>query len=124
MRGPTMKPTPASSGLISACISPNSALRPFGITFSNVHFGTSVHSFAPEFRNLYSAPMPKPMNTVRACTPRSSPTIRTSAHAVPSGYFSVRCSFTISESRSGIMSSTPSSPPISDTAATSVQGSS
>ena len=86
--------------------------------------GTSAHRCMPPFRNLYRKPSPKPMNTVRACAPRSSPTISTSAHAVPSGYLRFRCSFTISDRRSGIISSTPSNPPTSAIAATFRYGSS
>jgi hypothetical protein len=37
----------------------------------------------------------------------------TDAHAVPSGYGSVACSFTISDRRSGIIIRTPSTPPTS-----------
>ena len=47
---------------------------------------------------------------MRACTPRSSPTINTSAAAVPSGILERLRSFTISALRSGIMRKTPSSP--------------
>ena len=52
-----------------------------------------------------------PANTVFALAPPSSPAKSTSAQAVPSGYGSTPCSFTISALRSGIINSTPRTPP-------------
>ena len=40
-----------------------------------------------------------------------APALSTSAHAVPSGYFSTPCSFTINARRNGIIIRMPSSPP-------------
>ena len=55
--------------------------------------------------------MPRPANTVLALVPPSSPAIRTSAQAVPSGYGNEPCSLTISAFLSGIMNTIPSKPP-------------
>ncbi len=63
--------------------------------------------------NLIAAEMPIPAKTARAEVPLSSPARSTSAHAVPSGYGSVSCSFTISAFLSGTINRTPSRPPIS-----------
>ena len=51
----------------------------------------------------------------RAREPPASPATCTSAHAVPSGYGSFPCSRLIRNARSGIMNSTPRSPPKSAT---------
>ena len=60
---------------------------------------------------FHSAPMPRPMNTVLASAPPRSPAMSTSAQAVPSGYGSTPCSFTIRARRSGTIIRTPRSPP-------------
>ena len=52
-----------------------------------------------------------PKKTVFAPLPPSSPASSTSAHAVPSGYGSTPCSFTINALRSGTIKSTPKTPP-------------
>ena len=62
--------------------------------------------------------MPKPVNTVFALEPPFSPTMRTSAQAVPSGYGSTPCCLTMKARRSGIIISTPSRPPSEDTMST------
>ena len=64
------------------------------------------------------------MNTVFAWTPRSSPTMSTCAQAVPSGYLSAPCSFTMRLRRNGTRNSTPRIPPTMPMAVTVVHGSS
>ena len=60
--------------------------------------------------------MPTPWNAVFANSPPLSPAMSTEAQAVPSGYCSVPCSFTMSDRRSGIIMRTPRMPPTSDSA--------
>ena len=49
-----------------------------------------------------------------------APAFKTSAHAVPSGYFKMPCCSTISARRSGIIIKMPSRPPSTETSATRV----
>ena len=98
-----MYPTPRSAGYTSIPISPlkdlNAAATSAGIILT------------PSTRNLKSAANPIPENTVDALEPPSSPARRTSAQAVPSGYSSVACSFTINALRKGTINRTPRIPP-------------
>ena len=81
--------------------------------FSNGTFtcASSASARAHPVTALYAAPAPRPMNTFRAWLPPASLATSTWAQAVPSGYGSRPCSRSIRKRRSGIMNSTPSSPP-------------
>ena len=101
-----MYPTPRSAGRTSIPI-------PAPLYFFQEKSTSLGNSRKPSAISLYSAESPRPPKTVPAFAPPSSPAINTSAHAFPSGYGSVLCSFTISAERSGIIKSTPITPPIS-----------
>ena len=68
-------------------------------------------TLSPSTTNLNKAASPIPANTDFALAPPSSPAKRTSAQAVPSGYGSTPCSFTISAFLNGTMNNTPKIPP-------------
>ena len=100
---PQIYPTPRSAGYTSA---ENAVLRErIGAVT------TPGTTFKPSVINLKTADNPIPANTVFALVPPSSPAKRTSAHAVPSGYGNTPCSLTIKALRSGIINSTPRTPP-------------
>src|SRR5262249_32777402 len=96
--GPMIYPTPSSSGEISAEIDP-----PLKFPV-NIFSGISFHPRRATMMVLYAKPIPKPVKIVFAFNDISladnralgeaaaldsadAPALRTSAHAVPSGYF-------------------------------------
>src|SRR5229473_21666 len=105
-RGPMMYPTPRYSEVMARRKdAPGYQLGRFS--------GCAVHACTVFIRKVYTPPRPSPQKTRPAKEPPRSPATRTSAHAVPSGNVKLPCSLTISCRRSGIISSTPSHPPIS-----------
>ena len=103
IRIPQIYPTPISAGY--TCTENNVFKELTGtITAPGI-------TFIPSTIYLTRAAIPMPKKTVFAPLPPSSPASSTSAHAVPSGYGSTPCSFTINALRSGTIKSTPRTPP-------------
>ena len=119
IRGPMMYPTPSSGADMSdASVAPFSPTAFPPTTPDRASPAVSLNSRTPCTANWKTNPMPSPTTSVPAVLPPFSPALSTSAHAVPSGYFSSPCLFTMNARRSGIIIRMPSSPPNTPTVIT------
>ncbi len=108
LRTPRMYPIPMYSGVMSPATVAAGKMRLFAL---ETHSGDSAITPRTFWRIAYANANPRPAYAVRASAPPFSPAMSTCAHAVPSGYASVPCSFTMSARRSGIIMRMPRTPP-------------